>query len=199
MNRQLTYCLLLFRLVTAPLSQLQAQEPDDHKGDWYLLPEVGLQIGYANYLDVTTIAAYHISNRLSVGAGPHLCLLYQATSVLNPDSYMTFLYGARFISRLTLIRDGERYIPFGLVSELFLHGEYEALSLERAYFDYPLYPSEGRFWLHSLFGGAGITQKIGPNTSVYYMILWDFSGGISSVYTNPQYRIGLNIYLRRQD
>lgn len=186
---------MLFLLILSAGSQgLSGQNEESRKGQWYALPEAGLQLGYVNYLDLSTLFAYHLTDRLSVGGGPHLCWYLQKGTVYNPESFSTFLFGARLMTRLSLIRHGERFIPFGLLNELFLHAEYEALNLERAYFDYPQYPESGRFWLHSLFAGAGITQSISPSVSFYYMALFDFSGGINTVYSNPQYRIGMNIY-----
>jgi len=187
---ELSLFLLLFLLLP-----VRGQEEFNRKGSWYLLPEVGLQLGNYNCLDITAVGAYNLTDWFSVGIGPHLCFYYQVSSALNPEQFFTFIYGAKAISRISVIKNAERFVPFGLISEIFLHGEYEALNLEREYFDNPTYPDEGRFWLHSVYAGAGITQEIGPRTSVYYMLLWDISENSISIYSNPQYRIGLNIYL----
>jgi hypothetical protein len=192
MQKILFSIMLLIALSIADKSYGQSEE--SRIGSWYILPEAGLQFGYITYLDITTLVGWHITDRLSFGAGPHFNYYQQKASYFNPASFSTSLYGAKVFSRYSLIRHGEEFIPYGLLNELFVHLEYEALSLERAYFDYPLYPATGRFWLNSLFIGGGITQLIGSRSSIYYMILWNLNERGNIVYNNPLYRVGLNIY-----
>lgn len=170
------------------------QEMPDRKGKFYLVPEVWLSFGTRSYVEIAPLVAYHITHRLSAGLGPHYIYQSQKATPYYPYSYRTHLYGAKGFARFSLITDAERFLPVNLFSELFLHTEYEAISLEKAYFYAPTYPDEGRFIYHGLLVGAGLSQRVGPLSSISLMILWDLNESDRSPYSNPVLRFAFNIY-----
>ncbi|MCK4631282.1 MAG: hypothetical protein KAT40_07550, partial [Bacteroidales bacterium] len=78
----------------------------------------------------------------------------------------------------------------GFHGGLFAHAEYEALSLERQYFD--LSGTEGRFWLKSVLVGGGISQPLSDRASANIMLLWNLNETANTLYNSPILRFGIN-------
>ncbi|GAI97185.1 unnamed protein product, partial [marine sediment metagenome] len=104
--------------------------------------------------------------------------------------FSTHIYGGRTFARIMVIGDLDKFIPLGFHGGLFAHAEYEALSLERQYFD--LTGSEGRFWLKSVLVGGGISQPLSDRASANIMLLWNLNETANSLYNNPILRFGIN-------
>lgn len=171
------------------------QEMPDRKGKFYLVPEFWLSVGNRSYIEIAPLVAYHLTHRLSVGLGPHYIYQSRKETPLFPYSYRTHLYGAKGFARFAPITNAEQFLPVSLFSELFLHAEYEAISLEKAYFYAPAYPDEGRFIYQGFLVGAGLSQRMGPLSSISIMVLWDLNESSRSPYSNPILRFAFNIYL----
>src|SRR5690606_11081065 len=87
----------------------------------------GLQFGTVTNIEVAPLAGIWLLPRLAVGAGPSF--------QFYKDPYgRTSIYGGRAMLQLTLIQDLNNVIPIGLNTGIFVNGEYEALSLQRAFF-----------------------------------------------------------------
>jgi hypothetical protein len=188
--------LLLVLAVSCASAPLRAQgEMPDRKGKFYLIPEVWLSVGTRSYIDVAPLVGYHLTHRLSAGLGPHYIYMAQKATPYLPFSYHTHLYGGKVFARFSVITDAEKFLPVNLFSELFLHIEYEAISLEKAYFYAPTYPDEGRFIYQGFLVGGGLSQRVGPLNSISFMVLWDLNESSRSPYSNPVLRFAFNIYL----
>ncbi len=178
------------------IARMSAQpETPDRKGKFYLVPEVWLSFGTRSYVEVAPLVAYHITHRLSAGIGPHYIYQSQKETPFLPYAYRTHLFGAKGFARFSVITDAERFLPVNLFSELFLHAEYEAISLEKAYFYAPNYPGEGRFIYQGFLVGGGLAQRVGAMNSISFMILWDLNESNRSPYSNPILRFAFNLYL----
>ncbi len=46
---------------------------------------------------------------------------------------------------------------------------------------------------NSFFVGGGYLQRIGGNSGMYFLVLWNLNDTPNSPYTNPVIRIGFNI------
>lgn len=188
------YLLWLF-LGFASVSQILAQEElPSRKGKLFLVPELWLSFGTFTYVEVAPVLGYQVTERLSVGLGPHYIYQAQKATPLYPYSYNTHLYGLKAFTRFTLILNAEQFLPFRLFSELFAHVEYEGISLEKAYFYAPYYQDDGRFIYQGLLAGGGFTQRVGMFNSISFMVLWNLNESSRSPYSNPVFRIGYNIY-----
>ena len=147
----------------------------------------GLQFGSITNIEVSPIAGYRIFPWLSVAAGPKYQLYGENYAGFK---FNTHIYGGRTFVRIMVIGDIDEFIPLGFHGGLFAHVEYEALNLERQYFD--LSGSEGRFWLHSVLAGGGLSQPISERASVNIMILWNLNETANSLYNNPIIKFGIN-------
>jgi len=182
--------ILLFFLVSA---SLQAQEEiPSRKGKFFLIPELWLSFGNTTYIEVAPMVGYQVFNRLAVGLGPHY--IYQSVKAYPPyPSYDTHAYGLKGFVRFSIITNAEEFLPIRLFSELFVHVEYEGLSLEKQHY-IPPYTEDGRFIYQGFLVGGGLTQRVGMYNSVSFMVLWDVNESSYSPYSNPIFRIGFNAF-----
>ena len=147
----------------------------------------GLQFGSITNIEVSPIAGYRIFPWFSVAAGPKYQLYGENYAGFK---FNTHIYGGRTFLRIIVIGDFDEFIPLGFHGGLFAHAEYEALNLERQYFD--LTGSEGRFWLNSVLVGGGISQPLSDRASVNIMVLWNLNETANSLYNSPIIRFGIN-------
>ncbi len=165
------------------------------KGLTYIVPEMSLWLGPFATVDLAPQVGYHLTDRWSVGAGLHY-KYFKNYNYFVGSSWSTHMVGAKLFTRIDLLRNAQDFLPFYLFNDLFVHLEYEGLSLERRYFDAPVFPEAGRFWEHNLFAGVGITQRTGELSGYSFMVLWNLNNQYYTPYSNPTYRVGFNIYLR---
>ena len=189
--------LLIIVLIVAGCSASLNGQPEmpDRKGKFYLVPEFWFSVGTRSYIEIAPQIAYHLTHRLSAGLGPHYIFQSQRETPFFPQSYRTHLFGGKAFARFSVITDAEQFLPVNLFSELFLHAEYEAISLEKAYFYAPTFPDEGRFIYHATLVGAGLSQRMGELNSISFLLLWDLNDPTRSPYSNPVLRFAVNIYL----
>ena len=69
-----------------------------------------------------------------------------------------------------------------------MHGEYEALSLERSFFT-TAPENSGRMYYGSFLAGAGISQPTGRKSSMNITFLWSITGNEYGLYDTPEIRI----------
>ena len=148
-----------------------------------------LQFGTVTAIEVSPLVGYKLTNHLSVAGG--IKYEYLSDKRFSPP-YSTHIYGLRTFVRLYLIRNMGDFLGGGLAMGFYLQAEYEGLSLERQYFDYPNYPDDGRFWLHSPLIGGGISVPTGPYGSFNFSVLYNLNETYNSIYSNPVIRIGFN-------
>jgi hypothetical protein len=135
---------------------------------------------------------YHVNNRLAIGLGPHY--IYQNQKAIFPyPAYETHAYGLKGFARFSVITNAEEFLPIKLFSDLFVHVEYEGLSLEKAHY-LPPYIENGRFVYQGFLVGGGFSQRIGMYNSVSFMVLWDVNESTYSPYSNPVFRLGFNAF-----
>jgi hypothetical protein len=166
---------------------------ENRTGMLYLVPEIGLWFGSYTNIEAAPQLGYHLTDRLSVGAGPHYSY-YQNNNPYSQLHFSTHIWGIKTFSRFSVIRDAPEILPFYIFDELFAHFEYERTSLENQYFNAPAYSVEGRFWADFFYFGAGISQRTRGYTSYTVLLLWNLKDSFNSLYSNPNYRVGLSIY-----
>ena len=184
-TKRLTVISALFFLV---LTSSVARNGEENKGRRYFFGgNFALQFGSITNIEVSPIAGYRLFPWFSVAAGPKYQLYGENYAGFK---FSTHIYGGRTFARIMVIGDLDKFIPLGFHGGLFTHAEYEALSLERQYFD--LTGSEGRFWLKSVLVGGGISQPISERASVNIMILWNMNETANTLYQSPIFRFGIN-------
>lgn len=185
--------VLLFLLATTTYLAVAQEEPASRKGKFFLVPEVWMSFGNSTYIEVAPMIGYQALERLGLGLGPHYIYQSVRASPVNPYSIQTHSYGIKGFARFALITNAEEFLPIKLFSELFVHAEYEALSMEKGFY-VPPYTDSGRIIYQGFLLGGGFTQRVGMFNSVSFMILWDINESTYSPYANPIFRIGFNAY-----
>ena len=142
---------------------------------------IGLQFGTVTNIEVAPVAGAWLLPRIAVGAGPSF--QYYRDPFGN-----TVIYGGRAMLQLSLIRDLNNVIPVGLNAGIFIEGEYEALSLEKSFFNSSA-TGGGRFFYDSFLAGAGISQPTGKRSFMNLKFLWSLTGNEYGLYDTPEIRI----------
>jgi len=139
-----------------------------------------LQLGTYTDIEVSPVIGLWVLPRISVAAGPD----FQYYKVFSNG---TVIFGGKTYVEFLFLQDLDNVIPLGVHLGLFLHGEYEALSLETAFFEAP-YDSK-RFMLNTFLAGGGIRQQMGQRSSLNFTFLWVLNDSEYSIYGNPEIRI----------
>ena len=141
----------------------------------------GLQFGTVTNIEVAPLAGIWLLPRVAVGAGPSF--------QYYKDPYgRTSIYGGRAMLQLTLVQDLNNIIPIGLNTGIFVNGEYEGLSLQRAFFTSDP-EADGRFFHGTFLAGAGLSQRTGKRSSMNISFLWSITGNDYQIYDTPEIRI----------
>lgn len=142
----------------------------------------GLQFGTFTDIQASPVIGLWVLPRIGVAVGPNF-------RYYKDPLDRTVIYGGRTYIQYLFLRDIGSIIPLNIHLGLFLHGEYEVLSLESSFFKYPPYESE-RFLSNTILAGGGINQPIGRRASVNIMFLWALNDEGYGLYSNPEIRVG---------
>jgi hypothetical protein len=161
-----------------------------------------LSFGTNAYINVSPLAGYRITERLSAGLAPIYIYKMNKMTYLDTvisgvyyyDSYKirTSTYGGRLFLTYDLIKNLHEYIPIDL-GDILVHCENEVLNVETFRVDpYSLrvHSSGNRLWIDNILIGGGLRQPIGENASVNLLILWDVTENEYSPHVNPVIRVG---------
>lgn len=180
MKVQLKFIFILLLLSNFAIAQdslkiKKHRPPTDFWDDVYFGGNVGLQFGTSTFIEVSPLAGYKFTEKFSAGVG----ITYQYYHYKdNFYDFETNVYGARVFGR------------YMFTDYLFGHVEYEYLSLEA--FDF--FPRR-RVDVGSLLGGGGYMQRLGANSAIFAMILYNFTESVYTPYQNPIIRVGINFGL----
>ena len=175
-------CLLFFMTFSIVYGQEGKKEIPPLKDRLFFGGSFGLQFGTITDIQFSPIIGLWILPRLGVAAGPDYRFYknpYNRTTIYGGKSYLQFIF----------LRDLNSIIPIGIHTSLFLQGQYEALSLESAFFKTTPYDSR-RFMINTLLAGGGFSQQIGRRSSLNFMLLWALNDSGYGIYSNPEIRIG---------
>lgn len=135
---------------------------------------VGLTLGSTIAVRINPFVGYHILPKTSAGVG----IVYEYNSY---KSYATSIYGGSVFA--------EQYFT----DNIFVHGEYELLSLETAMFDHlGLHSGQKRFLHHGILVGAGYRQQVSDNGSFFIMALVNLNQTDNSPYMMPIIKVGFS-------
>lgn len=173
-------------------AQARAEDPTDRRGKFFFIPEFWLSFGSSTYIEVAPLLGYHVNDRLSLGLGPHY--IYQSWKATPYEpSFETHVFGLKAFGRFALITHAEEFLPINLFSDLFVHVEYEGMSLENG--AYSVVGDQPRYIRNIFLVGGGFSQRIGMYNSVSFMVLWNLDETSGLPYSNPIFRIGFNAFL----
>jgi hypothetical protein len=163
--------ILLLVAITTINGQQQRNEVPPLKDRLFFGGSFGLQFGTFTDIEVSPIVGLWVLPRIAVAAGPVFRYYkdpFDHTTIYGGTSYLQFLF----------IQDFNN-----------LQGEYEALSLESAYFRNPA--TSGRFLLNTLLAGGGIRQPLGTKAALNFIFLWALNDSGYGIYGNPEIRISV--------
>jgi len=175
--------ILLFMTLSMSYGQQSKEEIPPLNERLFFGGSFGLQFGTFTDIQFSPIIGIWVLPRLGVAAGPNY-RFYK-----NPYSGRTTIYGGRSYLQYLFLRDLNSIIPLRVHVGLFLHAEYEALSLESSFFKTPPYDSD-RFITNTILTGGGISQQIGRRAALNIMFLWALNDAGYDIYSNPEIRIG---------
>ena len=185
--------LLLTGLFSSPV--LGQDKEYEVPSRWYISPDFGLIIGNTTSIEVIPSVGYHLTHRLSVGAGGRYEYYRQLDPFTRDELVNTHIWGIRGFSRFMLIPGLGDILPFNVPLGIFVQAEMEGLNLESRYYPFNNGQTDGRIWHNTFLAGAGISQQSSARSFVNIVILWDVTNPSTSPYTNPVIRFGIQIYL----
>lgn len=183
---------ILFLLLLIPVMISAQQEPE---GKEELRPidriffggNFGIMFGTITSIEVSPLIGYYLTPRLAAGVG--IRFEYFRDKGYS-DPYETMIYGSNVFSRYMIISNLAEGLKIPMNIGVFIHAEYEALSLEKSYFE--PFAEDGRFIVHSVLLGGGILQPIGKRSAFLLTILYNLNESSRSPYSNPIIRVGFN-------
>lgn len=179
--RTLIIVVALTSGVTITSAQQQRKDIPPLKDRLFYGGGLGLQFGTVTDIEVSPIIGLWVLPRVGIAAGP--------TYTYYKDPYFrTSIYGGRAYTEFIILQDFNNIIPIGVHLGLFLHGEYEVLSLETALFKGDPHAS-GRFLTNTFLAGGGIRQPMGQRSSLNLTFLWAVNDPGYSLYGNPEFRV----------
>jgi len=144
----------------------------------------GLGIGLDPFnIQIYPSIGYKITPRFSVGvSGTYMYLSYK---VFN---------NTRFQYKVsTSVFGGSVFTRYFVTQNIFLHGEYEILSMDVNLFGQG--SNENKMIVPAALLGGGYTSYISNKTAIYLMILYDFEYSNYSLQSNPRIVAGIGIGL----
>lgn len=133
---------------------------------------IGLQFGTITFIEVSPLIGYRFTNKIWAGIGA---------------TYQYYRYNDLYYALETNVYGGRLFGRYFFTNNLFAHVEYEYLNLEA--FDF----QRRRVDVTSILGGIGYIQRFGLNSGITAMLLYNFTESYYTPYTNPIFRIGINI------
>lgn len=142
---------------------------------------IGLAFGTITDIELTPLAGIWVLPRLNIAAGPTF-RYYK-----HPYYGRTMIYGGRTYMEFMFLQDIDNLVPLGIHSGLFIHGEYELLSLETAFFGESF--NTRRFPSGTFLAGGGISQYLSQRSSLNISFLWALNDAGYGLYSNPEIRV----------
>jgi hypothetical protein len=139
----------------------------------------GLQFGYMTLIEVSPLVGYMVTPKFSVGLSPTY-KYYKYTD-----------YYGKNLDLKTNVWGGSIFARYSIFENVFAHVEYESLLYNEQVPGYP----EIRKQYNSFFVGGGYNQRIGGNSGMYILLLWNLNDTPDSPYVNPIVRVGFSVGL----
>ena len=172
-------CLLLItcsQTINAQIDVENNQPVNDFKSRLFFGGGLGLQFGSMTLIEISPLVGYKVTPKLSIGVSP---------------TYKYYHYNAYYGSTSTNVFGGSIFSRYSIFENVFAHVEYETLFYN---IQEPGYPT-ARLQFNSFFVGGGYNQRIGGNSAMYFLVLWNLNDTPDSPYINPVIRVGFSVGL----
>jgi hypothetical protein len=175
--------LLVFTSFSIISAQRSKQQKPPLKERLFFGGSFGLQFGTITSINISPVIGLWVLPRVALAAGPEF-------TFYKDPYYSTSIYGGKLYSEFVLIQDFNNIFPMGIHMGLFLHAEYESLSLESEVWN--IANPSSRFFINTALAGGGISQQLGPRSSLNFIVLWVLNSSNYGFYNNPEIRISFN-------
>lgn len=145
---------------------------------------INASFGTITYIYIAPLVGFRVSPKFSIGPS-FTYIYYKDNRVPLNSGYSNFgrsnsssIYGASVFARYLILEN------------LFAHAEYEVLNRD-VYDD--LIHRNHRINVTGFYVGGGYQQRIGMNSFLNFMLLWNLNQSVYSLYQNPIIRGGFNI------
>ena len=138
---------------------------------------LGLQFGSITLIEISPIVGYKITPKFSIGLSP--TYKYYSYNYTGYGKVNTNVFGGSIFSR------------YFIFENIFAHVEYETLAYNTKEPNQPTYMQQ----YNSFFVGGGYNQRIGGNSAMFILVLWNLNDTQYSPYSNPVIRVGFSVGL----
>ncbi len=168
--------LSFFQTLKAQVNTENTRPEYNLKSHLYFGGGFGLQFGSMTLIEVSPLVGYKITPKFSLGISP---------------TYKYYKYNAYYGNVKTNVFGGSMFARYSIFENIFAHVEYESLFYNIKGPSYPTYMQQ----YNSFFVGGGYNQRIGENSGMYIMVLWNLNDTPDSPYINPIIRVGFSVGL----
>lgn len=176
------FALVLFicsNHVNAQTDEFQNKKKSDLRSRLYFGGGFGLQFGTVTLIELSPLAGYKITPRLSAGISPTY-KYYSYKGYYGPSQNLkTNVFGGSIFARCMLFQG------------VFAHTEYESLFYNTRETGNMKASQQYNSW----FLGGGYQQNVGGNAGMYILVLWNLLDQMDSPYSNPVIRVGFSFGL----
>jgi hypothetical protein len=174
-------CIAFVILLMIPnIVKAQDTENTNMKGDFrsklFFGGGFGLQFGSVTLVEISPLAGYKITPKLSAGISP---------------TYKYYKYNAYYGNVKTNVFGGSIFARYSIFENVFAHVEYESLFFNTKEPAQSTYVQQ----FNSFFVGGGYNQRIGGNSGMFILLLWNLNNTDDSPYSNPIIRLGFSVGL----
>lgn len=139
---------------------------------------LGMSFGTINYVELSPIVGYRITDRLSAGLG--ITYIYLGSKEYD---YKGHCYGGSVFASYSLIKNLGNILPFNFNGGILIYGENSLLNVKN-YYNEP-----GINWLNTPMLGIGLQIPISTRSYALVTVLYNFNESMYSQYSNPVIRI----------
>ncbi|MCX7954477.1 MAG: hypothetical protein N3A01_04720 [Bacteroidales bacterium] len=161
--------------------KLQEKNKNEKFFSWHKVffgGNIGLQFGQETFIEFSPLIGYRITDNFSIGF--QILYTYYNFNHLN-SNISTSIFGNSYFAR------------YYFSNSIFVHGEYQWMSLESKYFNPYLVGIQKRFIVHNVYAGGGYRVRIGERSYMSIIILYNLNQNQYSPYENPVIRVNFEL------
>lgn len=143
--------------------------------------DIGLMFGTYTYISLSPSIGYRLTNRLSMGVGGN----YVFAKIQN--SNQANMFGGNVFASFAVIKELSNVIPIYNGGGILLYAEYNLMNV-RDYLPAQT-DAEPNPWVSSPMAGIAYQQKIGRNSYVQLMCLFNFNETAYTPFPNPVIKV----------
>ena len=183
--------IILLNLMVFSQNKESEETKVDKKGFYPPFVYFGASVGASAYVDLNLAFGSQLTERINIG----LSGKYQYYSLGGSveTGFSSHVFGGGVYLQFAVIKDFRNLIKMKTHNGIFLHTEFEMLSLESSYFNSnPTSNINGRFWLQNVLFGPGYINRFN-RSSVFALLLWNINNSKENPYDYPQFKVGFTI------